>query len=95
MTDSKLAVIFDFDDTLVPDTTTQLLQKYGINTGDFWSKDVKSLIDSGYEPTLAYLNKFLENIGKDRPFGKLTNKDLRDFGKTLDGKFFSGPSNFR
>jgi 2-hydroxy-3-keto-5-methylthiopentenyl-1-phosphate phosphatase len=90
MADSKLAVIFDFDDTLVPDTTTQLLQKYKINPENFWSKEVKALIDTGYDPTLAYLNKFLENVGKDKPFGKLTNEDLHNFGKTLDDKFFSG-----
>ncbi len=90
MESSKLAVIFDFDDTLVPDSTTLLLEKYGINPQDFWSTDVKALIKLGYNPTHAYLNKLLDNIGKDRPFGKLTNNDLRKFGKTLDDKFFPG-----
>jgi len=87
---TNLAVIFDFDDTLVPDTTSELLKKYEIDPQVFWSKDVKELIASGYEPTHAYLKKILENIGEGKPFGKLTNKDLRDFGKTFDEKFFSG-----
>jgi len=90
MVGSNLAVIFDFDDTLVPDTTSELLKKYDINPEAFWSKEVKALIQSGYNPTHAYLNKILENIGEGKPLGKLTNQDLREFGKTFDDKFFSG-----
>lgn len=90
MVGSNLAVIFDFDDTLVPDTTTELLKKHNIDPDDFWSKHVKALIESGYNPTHAFLKKILDNIGEDKPLGKLTNQNLLEFGKMFDEKFFSG-----
>lgn len=83
-----LAVIFDFDDTLVPDSTTELLTMHGIDPKEFWLKDVKALIELGYDPTLAYLKRFLDLVGEDAPLGELTSLHLRDFGRTLDSKFF-------
>ncbi|WKT57170.1 HAD family hydrolase [Candidatus Nitrosotenuis chungbukensis] len=90
MVGSKIGVIFDYDDTLVPDTATELLKKYGIDHEKFWGEDVKQLLLEGYDPTHAYLKLILNNIGEGKPFGKLTNKDLRAFGKTFDDKFSKG-----
>ncbi len=85
-----LAVIFDFDDTLVPDSTTQLLQKAQIDTNRFWSVDVKALVSSGYDPALAYLKLLLDHIGPGKPLNGLTNAKLRAFGETLDTTFYPG-----
>lgn len=85
-----IAVVFDFDDTLLPDSTTLLLESRGIDPDKFWKIDAKNLLDQGFDPTLAYLNLILENIGPDKPFGNLRSEDLRAFGKTLDNKFFPG-----
>src|SRR4030067_431064 len=87
---STIAVIFDFDDTLVPDSTTLLLEKHDINSKQFWKEDVKKLISAGYDPTPAYLRLLLDNIGKDKSLGPLTNNDLRKFGANLDNKFYVG-----
>lgn len=93
---ATLAVVFDFDDTLTPDTTTMLLEKYGIDPQKFWLRDVKRLVYSGYEPAHAYLKLLLANIGSRKPLGDLTNKDLRKFGRKLDEKFYRGiPRVFR
>jgi phosphoserine phosphatase len=51
-----IALIFDFDDTLTPDSTNKLLHKYGIDTKEFWEVSVKKLVDDEWDPTLAYLN---------------------------------------
>lgn len=85
-----LALIFDFDDTLVPDSTTKLLQQSGVNTEKFWKEEVKELVTSGFDTTLAYLGLMLEKIGEGKPLGKLTNRDLRRFGATLDNDFYVG-----
>lgn len=85
-----LAVVFDFDDTLLPDSTTKLLKRHAVDTKTFWGKDVRSLIRSGFDPSLAWLKLFIDNVGPDRPLGKLSKKDLRDFGSTLDGDFYAG-----
>jgi hypothetical protein len=33
-----VALIFDFDDTLAPDSTTKLLREHGIDTNKFWQE---------------------------------------------------------
>ena len=87
---ATLALVFDFDDTLVPDSTTKLIQSKGIDPQQFWTKDVKSLVDEGFDPALAYLTLLLDNIGPDKPLGALTDADLRSFGATLDEDFYQG-----
>ena len=52
--DSIVAVVFDFDDTLVPDSTTMLLKQHGINPVVFWQQDLKALVTNGYDPTLGF-----------------------------------------
>ncbi len=85
-----IALVFDFDDTLLPDSTTLLLESRGIDSEKFWKVDAKALLDQGYDPTIAYLNLILENIGPGRPLGNLTAGDLREFGSTLEQKLFPG-----
>jgi phosphoserine phosphatase len=85
-----LAVVFDFDDTLVPDSTTKLLRKHDIDPKKFWKKDVRALIQSGYDPSLAWLKLVIDNVGPGMPLGSITKKSLRQFGATLDGDFYSG-----
>ncbi len=87
---TTLAVIFDFDDTLVPDSTSEFLKAHGIDPEHFWLTEVKALVDDGYDPTLAYLKRIFDNSGDGKPLGQLTNKALSDFGSTLDSKFFHG-----
>ncbi len=87
---ATLAVVFDFDDTLVPDSTTKLLHQHGIDTKKFWKKDMKRLVQSGYDPALAYLRLLLDNIGPGKPLGRLKSRDLRNFGTKLDRDFYPG-----
>ncbi|MDE0694140.1 MAG: HAD family hydrolase [Gammaproteobacteria bacterium] len=92
---ATIAVVFDFDDTLVPDSTTALLEQYGVDPGEFWGTLAPVLVREGYDPPLAYLRLILDRVGADRPFGRLSNDDLREFGASLDRKFFPGlPSMF-
>ncbi|MGI9193646.1 MAG: HAD family hydrolase [Actinomycetota bacterium] len=91
---STIAVIFDFDDTLAPDSTTKLLRSHGMDADKFWKKDVKTLVQNGYDPALAWLRLLLENVGDDLPLGKLTNPELKEFGASLDADFFDGLPEF-
>lgn len=86
----NIAVIFDFDDTLVHDSTTFLYNEYGIDTKDLWKNQYMALIQNGYDSALAYLTLLLDNIGEDKPLGLLTNNDLKEFGKKLDSMFYPG-----
>jgi len=89
-----VAVVFDFDDTLVPDSTTMLLKSHGIDTDDFWGIQARELIHQGYDPPTAYLNLMLRNVGEGKPLGLLTNQKLTEFGASLDTKFHDGLPQF-
>jgi phosphoserine phosphatase len=83
-----IAVIFDFDDTLADDSTTQLLEQAGVDTVEFWKTKLPAMMADGWDPTLAYLSMILELVGEGKPLGKLTNEALRSFGSTL--QFYPG-----
>jgi phosphoglycolate phosphatase-like HAD superfamily hydrolase len=87
---SVVAVIFDFDDTLLPDSTSALLSAHGLDPAEFWTKRVKALVEQGYDPPLAYLNLLLKEVGPDKPLGVLNNSSLHEFGQSLDGTWFPG-----
>src|SRR5260370_32572701 len=88
MAGSIISVIFDFDDTLIPDSTTQLLVAKGIDPKRFWD-DAKKLVLEGYDPAQGFLKLLIDNIGPDKPLGELTNQKLSEFGATLNN-FFPG-----
>jgi phosphoserine phosphatase len=88
-----IAIVFDFDDTLMPDSTSKLLRAHGIKPEDFWPKS-DELIRQGYDQPTAYLKLLLDNVGDGKPLGKLTNDDLAKFGRGLDADFFPGLPGF-
>ncbi len=89
VTSDHLAVVFDFDDTLVPDSTSLFLKSKGFDVEAFWGRDVKRLVETGFDSPLAYLQLMLDEVRNGRLEG-LRRVDLRLFGKTLDDKYFSG-----
>jgi phosphoserine phosphatase len=88
MAASTIGVIFDFDDTLIPDSTTQLLTAHNIDAASFWD-EAKKLVLDGYDPAQAFLKLLLDNIGPNKRLGELTNAKLFEFGKGLNN-FFPG-----
>jgi hypothetical protein len=58
-----IAVIFDFDDTVTDNSTTALLTSGGIDAADFRGRKARDLIDSGWDPTPAYLKLLLATSG--------------------------------
>lgn len=86
---SVVAVIFDFDDTLLPDSTSALLHAHGIDEVEFWSVRARGLIERGYDQPLAYLSLLLDEVRGGKLAG-LTNADLAKFGESLDSTWFPG-----
>jgi len=87
---SVIAIIFDYDDTLVSDSTTQLLEHYGVDVQKFWGEDFKKLADVGYCPTHAYLKLILDNVKEGKPLEGLSNSKLREFGAIAIEKQYAG-----
>lgn len=73
-----IAVIFDYDDTLAPDTTSGFLTKHGINAEEFWLKTVNPLYGEDWDPVPAYLYKLIEFARDGRI--PLTKKELEQWG---------------
>ncbi len=56
----RIAVTFDFDDTLGPDSTTVFLKQAGLkDIAAFW-KDVGQMMKDGWDPVPAYLHHMVE-----------------------------------
>lgn len=85
MAESVIAVVFDFDETLGPDTISFFLQQQKINPAKFW-EEINEMTKDGWDPPLAYMHKMLE-MQKE---GKIdiSKKALSAIGKKL--KLFPG-----
>ena len=85
MDQNVIAIICDCDGTLCPDTTTKLVRDLGIDPTDFWENQVNPMVEDGWDPPLAYLERLMQVPG-------LTKSALR---KTGDGvEFFPGALDF-
>ena len=90
MAESIIAIVFDFDETLGPDTISLFLQQQKIKPADFWS-EVNKMVADGWDPPLAYMDKMLglSSAGKL----DISKKALSKVGSSL--KLFPGlPSAF-
>jgi hypothetical protein len=76
-----IAVIFDFDDTLAPDSTSGFLDQLGIDVKAFWGDRVMPLIAAGWDPVPAYLYAMIEvsNDGRE----PITRERLARWGQKL------------
>lgn len=85
MNETVIGIVFDFDETLGPDTISYLLTEQGIEPKIFW-KEVALLIEEGWDPPMAYMHLMLE---KSRAGSlDLSEKRLHKLGKKL--KLFPG-----
>jgi phosphoserine phosphatase len=78
-----IAVIFDFDDTLAPDSTTGYLRRAGLtDTAHFWQHEVTQLIDKDWDPVPAYLYAMIEKA-RAGAIPPITRESLSAWGREL------------
>lgn len=78
-----IALIFDFDDTLAPDSTSGLLGELGVDVERFWTEEVGPLLyQHDWDPVPAYLYKLIE-LSKNRSEGPITRQLLGEWGARL------------
>jgi hypothetical protein len=78
-----IAVVFDFDDTLAPDSTSGFLDHLGIDVPRFWQESVEPLIEAGWDPVPAYLYRMVE-WSRSQPAGqRITRERLLEWGRKL------------
>jgi hypothetical protein len=77
-----IALIFDFDDTLAPDSTSGFLDSLGVDTQQFWTKRVDPLLAQDWDPVPAYLHEMIA-LSREGQHGAITQDKLQQWGKTL------------
>jgi phosphoserine phosphatase len=83
-----IAIIFDFDGTLAPDSTTSFLASLGIDTRRFWQDEVQALLADGWDEMPAYLWKMIE-WSQGRPAEeRITREKLQRWGERIE--FYPG-----
>jgi len=79
----RIAVVFDFDDTLGPDSTTGFLKHAGLKDLDgFWKHVGDMMSEEDWDPVPAYLMHMVA-AAKQRDIGSLTQQTLASWGKIL------------
>ena len=85
---TKIAVVFDFDDTLAPDSTSAFLASIGVDVEDFWSRRVQQLLAAHWDPIPAYLYEMIVESDARAESDRITRQRLAAFGETVE--FFPG-----
>jgi hypothetical protein len=83
-----LAVVFDCDDTLAPDTTVQLLKAKGVDPTQFWASDIAQLVRQDWDPPLAFMSRIAELANSAGPLSGLNKTDIEAIGRKL--QFYPG-----
>ncbi len=78
---NRIAIVFDFDDTLVPDTVDALLESLGIDALEFRQEKIRPLIDKGWDKILARFYALIEE--SKRQDNKITQEYIANFGQEL------------
>ncbi len=79
---SKIAVIFDFDDTLAPDSTSAYLQSLGVDIQNFWREKVQALIQEAWDPVPAYLFQMIHE-SQSGLIDPITRASLESWGSQV------------
>ena len=78
----RIAVVFDFDDTLGPDSTTGFLKQAGLQDIDGFWKEVGAMMADDWDPVPAYLNHMI-TAAADGRIAPLTRTALEEWGSKL------------
>jgi hypothetical protein len=84
---NRIAIVFDFDDTLAPNSYSSLLDRCDLDIDTFLKKRVQPLIEDGWDEILAKFYCLIEE--SHRTDGcTITRQLLADVGREI--KFFNG-----
>ena len=87
---NRLAVVFDFDETLAADTFALLLQDLDLDPDTFKRERVQPLVDDGWDKYIARAYCLVEESNRRSPEDKITKARLEKVGQGINP--FSGVS---
>ncbi len=79
---NRLAVVFDFDETLAPDSFDRLLESSGADPAAFMQERVRPLVEHGWDRILAKCYSLIE-YSKHHATATITARRLSELGKDL------------
>ena len=80
---NRLAVVFDFDETLADDTFAVLLKDLGLDPNTFKQERVQPLVDDGWDKYIARAYCLVEESNRRSPGDKITKARLEKVGREL------------
>lgn len=85
-----IGIVFDFDGTLAPDSTSSFLESIGVDVASFWTRANTRIAEEGWDPIPVYLYQLLE-LAHDPAHGiTITREMFQRHGATI--KTFPGVS---
>lgn len=79
---NRLALVFDFDDTLAPDSFGFLLQRLGFDPDTFRGERITPLVEAGWDESLARFYALIE--ASDESDTPVTKELLLDIGREIE-----------
>jgi hypothetical protein len=77
----RIAIAFDYDDTLGPDSTTGYLRQMGVDVEEFWTRRVNPLVGAGWDQTLAYMWEMVKESNSRSPGQHFTRASMESYGR--------------
>ncbi|MBE9182477.1 HAD family hydrolase [Oculatella sp. LEGE 06141] len=78
---NRVAIVFDFDDTLAPDTFDELIKRLGLNVSEFRQQRYEPLKDAGWDHVAARFYCLIQESKQRQE--KITKEYLIHFGQEL------------
>ena len=79
---NRVALVFDFDDTLAPDSFGALLERLGHDADKFKRERVEPLLEKGWDESLARFYRLLE-LSKEDNAPTITEEFLEGIGRDI------------
>ena len=81
---NRIAIVFDFDDTLAPDTFDELIESLGLNVDQFRQQQYEPLKAAGWDRVAARFYCLIQESKRRKDIeDKITKDSLMQFGQQL------------
>ena len=80
---NRIAVIFDFDLTLAPDSMNALLERCGVDAEGWRNQNIRPLVESGWDASLAHFYSLIQ-LSRSGTGPRITRALLEEVGRDLE-----------
>ncbi|MGB3239508.1 MAG: hypothetical protein WBB29_14510 [Geitlerinemataceae cyanobacterium] len=81
---NRIAIVFDFDETLVPESFKVLLEHFNLDAEEFNQNRVYKLVNEGWQKVPARAYSLIEESKQRNDAEKITQSRIAEFGRNLE-----------